>query len=49
MLRRIIRFFAELGLYNASVKALEADATYNLSDSTALRGGADREDDTHDS
>ena len=42
MLRRIIRFFAELGLYNASVKALETDATYNLSDSTALRGGANR-------
>lgn len=27
MIRKIIHFFAELGLYNASMKALEADAT----------------------
>lgn len=42
MFRKIYRFFAELGLYNASMKALETDAVYNLHDSTALRGGVRR-------
>lgn len=30
MFRKIHRFFVELGLYNASMKALEADAYYDV-------------------